>query len=246
MEHTIGILGGMGPAATADMLSKFVHFRHAHRDQQHIPVIACSIPDIPDRSACLLSGGPSPYDYLERYLHLLEHAGAECIVIPCNTAHYWYDRLHAAASVEMISILDATLSELPSGCRAVGLLATDATLATGLYQQKIEQRGLTLLTPHRKRQQAVMQAIYALKGGDEAKAQALLFPQIAYLIASGADTLIMGCTEIPLVIGRQTARFDCRFIDSTAALVRAAIRWYEGKQSEITPPAVYLATSTID
>lgn len=245
MEHTIGILGGMGPAATADMLSKFVHFRHAHRDQQHIPVIACSIPDIPDRSACLLGGGPSPYDYLERYLHLLEHAGAECIVIPCNTAHYWYERLHAAASAEMISILDATLSELPHCCRAVGLLATDATLATGLYQQKIEQRGLTLLTPPGAQQQAVMQAIYALKGGNETRAQALLFPQIAHLIAAGADTLIMGCTEIPLVIGNQTARFDCSFIDSTAALVRAAIRWYEGKQSESTPPAVCLATSTV-
>lgn len=241
MEHTIGILGGMGPAATADMLSKFVRFRHAHRDQQHIPVIACSIPDIPDRSACLLSGGPSPYEYLERYLHLLEHAGAECIVIPCNTAHFWYDRLHAAASAEMISILDATLSELPSGCKTLGLLATDATLATGLYQQKIKQRGLALLTPLGARQQAVMQAIYALKGGDEQRAQVLLLPEIEHLIAAGADTLIMGCTEIPLIIGNHGARFDCRFIDSTAALVRAAIRWYESKQNETTP----LAASTI-
>ncbi|MDN6090128.1 MAG: aspartate/glutamate racemase family protein, partial [Enterobacterales bacterium] len=108
MQHTIGILGGMGPAATADMLSKFVHFRHVGQDQQHIPIIACSIPDIPDRSACLLSGGPSPYDYLERYLHMLEGAGAECIVIPCNTAHYWFERLQHSAHVEMINILDAT------------------------------------------------------------------------------------------------------------------------------------------
>ena len=111
MQHTIGILGGMGPAATADMLNKFVRFRHAGQDQQHIPIIACSIPDIPDRSACLLSGGPSPYDYLERYLHMLETAGAECIVIPCNTAHYWFDRLQHSAHAEMINILDATLAK---------------------------------------------------------------------------------------------------------------------------------------
>lgn len=67
----------MGPAATADMLEKFVELRHASCDQQHIPLIVSSIPDIPDRTACLLSGGPSPYRYLERYLHMLEDAGAE-------------------------------------------------------------------------------------------------------------------------------------------------------------------------
>ncbi len=245
MEHTIGILGGMGPAATADMLSKFVRFRHARQDQQHIPVIACSIPDIPDRSACLLAGGPSPYEYLERYLHLLEHAGAECIVIPCNTAHFWYDRLHAAANAEMISILDATLGELPKGCQTLGLLATDATLATGLYQRKIEHHGLALVTPLGARQQAVMQAIYALKSGNEQIAQALLFPEIAHLIARGADTLIMGCTEIPLIIGNQSAQFDCCFIDSTAALVRAAIRWYEDKNGEAARSSAWLEDLTV-
>lgn len=102
MKHTIGILG-MGPAATADMLEKFVELRHASCDQQHIPLIVSSIPDIPDRTACLLSGGPSPYRYLERYLHMLEDAGAECIVIPCNTAHYWFDDLQNVAA-RMISI----------------------------------------------------------------------------------------------------------------------------------------------
>lgn len=245
MEHTIGILGGMGPAATADMLSKFVRFRQASQDQQHIPVIACSIPDIPDRSACLLADGPSPYAYLERYLHLLEQAGAECIVIPCNTAHFWYDRLQSTANVEMISILDATLDELPKGCRTLGLLATEATLATGLYQQKIARHGLALVTPLAARQQAVMRAIYALKAGDKPTAQALLFPEIVHLIARGADTVIMGCTEIPLILGEQSARFSCHFIDSTSALVRAAIRWYEHKNGETAQSQACLTASAL-
>ncbi|KKI47168.1 amino acid racemase [Hafnia alvei] len=232
MQHTIGILGGMGPAATADMLSKFVHFRHVGQDQQHIPIIACSIPDIPDRSACLLSGGPSPYDYLERYLHMLEGAGAECIVIPCNTAHYWFERLQHSAHVEMINILDATLAELPQHSQTIGLLATDATLATGLYQRKLVQQGKTLFVPEGKHQRAVMQAIYAYKAGDLLLSQTLLFPQIEALIERGVDTLIMGCTEIPLIINTEVARFNCTFIDSTAALVRAAIRWYEEKNGE--------------
>ena len=232
MQHTIGILGGMGPAATADMLNKFVRFRHAGQDQQHSPIIACSIPDIPDRSACLLSGGPSPYDYLERYLHMLETAGAECIVIPCNTAHYWFDRLQHSAHAEMINILDATLAELPHASQTVGLLATDATLATGLYQHKLDQQGRTLCVPEGDGQSAVMQAIYAYKAGDIALSQALLFPQVEALITRGADIIIMGCTEIPLIIGAEEARFNCGFIDSTAALVRAAIRWYEAKNGE--------------
>ncbi|EBR3694366.1 aspartate/glutamate racemase family protein [Salmonella enterica] len=227
MKHTIGILGGMGPAATADMLEKFVELRHASCDQQHIPLIVSSIPDIPDRTACLLSGGPSPYRYLERYLHMLEDAGAECIVIPCNTAHYWFDDLQNVAKARMISILDATLGDIPPSARYVGLLATNATLATGLYQKKALARGLTLIQPEEAGQALVMQAIYTLKRGDKTAAQALLLPQIDSLIARGAQAIIMGCTEIPLIVAGHERAIACPMIDSTASLVRAAIRWYE-------------------
>ncbi|NDO81160.1 aspartate racemase [Citrobacter sp. NCU1] len=227
MKHTIGILGGMGPAATADMLDKFVYLRGANCDQQHIPLIVSSIPDIPDRTACLLSGGPSPYHYLERYLHMLEEAGAECIVIPCNTAHYWFEDLRAVAKVEMISILDATLGEIPPSVKRVGLLATNATLATGLYQNKAMAQGLTLISPEDAEQEQVMQAIYALKSGNKPVAEKLLFPQIERLISRGAQMIIMGCTEIPLIVSGHEEDSGCRFIDSTASLVRAAIRWYE-------------------
>ncbi|HAB5841663.1 TPA_asm: amino acid racemase [Salmonella enterica subsp. diarizonae] len=221
MKHTIGILGGMGPAATADMLEKFVELRHASCDQQHIPLIVSSIPDIPDRTACLLSGGPSPYRYLERYLHMLEDAGAECIVIPCNTAHYWFDDLQSVAKARMISILDATLEDIPPSARHVGLLAT------GLYQKKALAHGLTLIQPEEAGQALVMQAIYALKRGDKPAAQALLLPQIDSLIARGAQAIIMGCTEIPLIVAGHEGAIACPMIDSTASLVRAAIRWYE-------------------
>ena len=237
MKHTIGILGGMGPAATADMLEKFVALRRASCDQQHIPLIVSSIPDIPDRTACLLSGGPSPYHYLEQYLHMLEAAGAECIVIPCNTAHYWFDDLQAVAKVEMISILDATLNAIPASVSCVGLLATDATLAARLYQDKAAARGITLIQPEREGQAQVMQAIYALKRGDKAAAEALLLPQIRQLTAHGAQAIIMGCTEIPLIVAGHEAEFSCRFVDSTASLVRAAIRWYEAWPDTRAMPA---------
>ncbi|WP_082683168.1 aspartate/glutamate racemase family protein [Entomohabitans teleogrylli] len=242
MKHTIGILGGMGPAATADMLDKFVRLRKADCDQQHIPLIVSSIPDIPDRTACLMADGPSPFRYLARYLRMLEQAGAECIVIPCNTAHYWFDDLRAVARAEMISILDAALGEIPDAVCRVGLLATDATLATGLYQHKARARGRELLYPQGAGQASVMQAIYALKAGDKPRAVELLFPQIHALINRGAQAIIMGCTEIPLIVAGEEARADCRFIDSTAALVRAAIGWYESRR--LSDPADWLRHST--
>lgn len=242
MKHTIGILGGMGPAATADMLEKFVELRSASCDQQHIPLIVSSIPDIPDRTACLLSGGPSPFLYLERYLHMLEEAGAECIVIPCNTAHYWFDDLRAVAKAEMISILDATLSEIPPGVTRVGLLATNATLATKLYQKKMMAQGLSLVQPEEAGQAQVMQAIYALKRGDKPAAQRLLFPQIERLISHGAQVIIMGCTEIPLIVAGHENTFGRQFIDSTASLVNAAIRWYESwPDTQMDEPAQQVA-----
>lgn len=236
MKHTIGILGGMGPAATADMLEKFIYLRHASCDQQHIPLIVSSIPDIPDRTTCLLSGGPSPYRYLERYLHMLEDAGVECIIIPCNTAHYWFEDLRAVAKVEMISILDATLSDIPLSTTRVGLLATNATLATGLYQKQTQARGIDLLQPDEVNQSEVMKAIYALKCGNKPEAQKRLFPQIERLVSQGAQWVIMGCTEIPLIVAGHEKMFSCPFIDSTASLVRAAIRWYESwPDTQIAP-----------
>lgn len=236
MKHTIGILGGMGPAATADMLEKFVYLRHASCDQQHIPLIVSSIPDIPDRTTCLLSGGPSPYRHLERYLHMLEDAGAECIIIPCNTAHYWFEDLQAVSKVEMISILNATLSDIPLSTTRVGLLATNATLATGLYQRQTRVRGIDLLQPEDVSQAEVMKAIYAMKCGDKIEAQKRLFPQIERLISQGAQRIIMGCTEIPLVMVGNEKAFSCSFVDSTESLVRAAIRWYESwPDTQITP-----------
>ncbi len=90
MKGLIGVLGGMGPAATVDLFNKFVTFTAAQRDQEHIPLIISSIPDIPDRTDALMHNGLSPLPVMRDYMHKLEDAGAECIVIPCNTAHYWW------------------------------------------------------------------------------------------------------------------------------------------------------------
>lgn len=90
----IGVLGGMGPAATVDFLAKLVRLTPAHRDQDHIPVVVVSDPRVPDRVGPIMQGhGPSPLDALCRAISTLEQAGAACIAIPCHTAHFWYDQM---------------------------------------------------------------------------------------------------------------------------------------------------------
>ncbi len=112
MKGLIGVLGGMGPAATVDLFNKFVSYTVANRDQEHIPLIISSIPDIPDRTEALLNHGESPLPLMTDYLKKLESAGAECIVIPCNTAHFWFSELKKVCHVDMLSIVETTMKEV--------------------------------------------------------------------------------------------------------------------------------------
>lgn len=222
----IGILGGMGPMASADMFLKFIHAANATSDQAHIPLLISSVPDIPDRSAHLLAGGTDPYPYLFEYTHNLIKAGATCIVIACNTAHYWFDRLQADfANVHFISMIE-TASDFAkhSGHTHIGILATNATLATRLYKDKITQAGLTYLEPDDNT--LVMQSIYLYKAGEVDKAVAIMQTEQAKLRQKGATALIMGCTEVPLILADDAKANPSAYIDATQVLVDKAIGWY--------------------
>ena len=228
VKGLIGVLGGMGPAATADLFNKFITFSNARSDQQHIPLLISSIPDIPDRTAALMQSGRSPLPEMCDYLQRLEQAGAECIVIPCNTAHFWFKELRQSCHVELLNIGEATMEEVcASGQQKIGLLATDATLYMGLYQQAIEARGLCCIRPDKPGQEQVMASIYALKAGDAARARAMMEQQAAALFARGAQLIVLGCTEVPVILAEAMKAQPSRYIESTGALVRAGIRWYE-------------------
>ena len=132
----IGVLGGMGPAATVDFLRHMVELTPAACDQEHLPLLVSSVPQIPDRSAAFLGLGDSPLDALVAHGQRLVRAGASVMVMPCNTAHLWFEPLQEALGVPMLHIVDATLAELDSGpghTVHVGLLATPATTFSGLY-----------------------------------------------------------------------------------------------------------------
>ena len=228
MKNIIGILGGMGPAATADMFQKFIQLTPAHCDQEHIPLVISSIPDIPDRTTSILHEGESPLPAMEEYMHGLERVGAKCIIIACNTAHYWYNDLKKKCNVDLLNIIDSTISEiLSTGKNKVGILATDATLSTQLYQKTLEKCGITCLIPEKSSQKQVMESIYLYKSGEIEKSEELMLIQRDELINRGAEIIILGCTEVPLILEKAMKENPSLYEDSTAALVRAAINWYK-------------------
>lgn len=226
---TIGILGGMGPEATADLFLKIIRSTPARTDQDHIRVVIDSNPAIPDRTAAILGSGPDPVPLLTRTARLLEQWGADLIVIPCNTAHYFYDEVQASVRVPVLHIMKETaayLRERYPALRDVGLLATTGTVRTGLYQRFLAEHALNTLLPDDEGQQVVMDCIYGEQGvkaghtGPEVTAR--LAGVAASLIARGAGAVIAGCTELPLVL--REGDLPVPVIDPTRILAEAAVR----------------------
>ena len=229
-SHIVGVIGGMGPAATVDFMSKVIASTPATCDQEHIPMVVSSLPNLPDRSTCLLNGGPSPLPALLYRLQLLEKAGATCIVITCNTAHYWFPQLQKAASVEMISMIDS-VAEAASQSRfaKVGLLATDATVSTGLYQAALDKKGIDCVVPKGAVQKAAMDGIYTYKGGNLQKARQIIQEAYLYLQQQQVEAIVLGCTEVPLILANEVRQTPASFLDSNKILAEAVVRWYRAQ-----------------
>lgn len=219
MEKTIGILGGMGPMATADLFAKIVSLTQAQCDNDHIRIYIDSNSKIPDRTEAILYGGESPLPYMLDSAKKLEQMGADCLIMPCNTAHYFYDKLAGAVSIPFLHLIDSAAEAVPQG-RRPGLLATSATVKTGLYAKALEKRGFELIVPDEEHQFLYMAAITDVKAGrvpDEGSFHLLL----EHLKEKGADIFIMGCTEIPLAF--EWLGITEPAIDATEELAKAAI-----------------------
>ncbi|MCV9878122.1 cysteate racemase [Brenneria izbisi] len=227
MNSLVGILGGMGPGATVDAMQKLIRNTPAYRDQDHIPTIAVSIPDIPDRTKCILDHSPSPLEKMIEYMKILENAGAECIIIPCNTAHYWFKELKQHAQVEMISIIDTACQVIQERKIAqVGLLATTATIKARIYQNNLAENSIACHIPTEEDQIQVMESIYAYKAGEAATAHALLSPIKDRLLQNGVAKIILGCTELPLILENEIKTTPDNYIDATEELIKKTVEWY--------------------
>lgn len=231
---TIGILGGMGPLATADLFRKIVLLTDAHSDNEHIRVYIDSNSAIPDRTAAILHGGPDPVPEMADALRHLETCGADCILMPCNTAHYFLPRLQAMTDIPFLSMLEATAKACAERFpgRTAGILATRGTLETGLYTQALERAGVVSLMPDETGKDALMKVIYdGVKAGRDLSPMApALLDTLDRMRQQGAGYFILGCTELPLV--RQMLNLPGDFIDPTAELAKAAIRFCGGTIKE--------------
>ncbi|MDB5804850.1 MAG: aspartate racemase [Betaproteobacteria bacterium] len=227
----LGVLGGMGPLATADFLAKVAAATPATRDQDHIPLIAWSVPQVPERVPAILGDGPSPLPAMLTGVRALRAAGAEAIAIACNTAHYWYDELVEQGGVPILHIADAALLEAcrrAPGGRRIGLLATSGTIAAGFYQARFRKEGYATLLPPSSNQDLLHQGIQLVKAGDIAGAAVLAVSVAQNLLEAGADALVVGCTELPLALAGADAVLRARMVDATAALAAASVAWSRG------------------
>jgi aspartate racemase len=222
----IGILGGMGPLATADLYTKIIERTEAASDQEHIPVVMHADPRVPDRTAALLRGGEDPTPWLVRGAQALAAQGATFIVMPCNTAHAFLPRVQPDVERPFLSMIDAAadavVRELPEA-RTVGLLATNGTIASEIYQRALRQRGLETLVPDDETQaERVLAAIAAVKAGQYGREPTALLAEAAEgLVARGAEALLAACTEIPIVLRARDVSVP--LIDATAELAQAAV-----------------------
>lgn len=222
----LGVLGGMGPRATIDFIEKIYRNTPAERDQDHIDMIVSSSASIPDRTEAIIGDGEDPFPAMLRALASLELAGARLVAIPCNTAHHWHGRLQAETPMPILHIVDAAARMLDCETTkrpTVGLLATDGTLAAGIYQDRLPARGYDCLTPDVPAQQQVMEGIRLVKAGMIAQAAILLRRQAEALRDCGADVIAMACTEVPVALSDVDGELRDALLDPTDALARASV-----------------------
>ena len=197
-EGILGVLGGMGPQATNTFYQRIIDRTQAESDQEHLRVLIWSDAKIPDRTAGILGGdGEAVFRQLLEGAKLLERSGCTVLAIPCNTSHYFADRLQEQLSIPIIHMIRETVGEIRrNGRRTVGILATDGTVRTGIYQRELEAAGLAVVTPSDRLQKVVMSIIYdEIKRGETGSREK--FGEIdAFLREAGCDCAILGCTEL--------------------------------------------------
>jgi len=221
----LGIMGGMGPAATVDLFSKITEFSHATVDQNHIHVVIDSNTNIPDRSKYILGTGEDPTFEMIKSLVRLEMMGADRIVIPCNTAHYFYDKIVPYTKVPVMHMIEVTaefLIEAYPNTKEYMLFATEGTYASGVYKKIFQKYNLSILEPNEPDRKAIMTWIYKVKAGnfsiDLSEVEAL----IDRYKNKGEIPFILGCTELPLLA--EKLKLPTGYIDPVAILARRCVQ----------------------
>jgi len=231
LNKTVGVLGGMGSAATAEFFRRLVAATPAASDQEHLHVLVDNDPSVPNRTDAILHGGPSPVPRLIAMARRLEASGADFLVMPCNTVHVYIGEIRASVSIPVLDMISETVAVLDR--TSIGLLATDGTIRARLYQDACDARGVLVVLPRPEDQRSVMEAIAGIKRGEDSWGIGEeLEPVVRRLERGGAEAVIAGCTEISLVAG---GGMPIDWIDALDRLVEATVRdaWKrDGKEAE--------------
>jgi aspartate racemase len=197
MSKVLGVLGGMGPAATLDFLTKLQALTPAKKDQDHIRVIVDINPQVPDRNDPFAKPGP----VLAEMAGALRGAGAEVLAIACNTAHAYADLVSRSAGLPLVDMIGtAAKAARDTGAWRAGVLGTKQAIK--LYREYLAAQGMGLVTLPPEAQERFMELLYKIKGGDTGPDVRRAMADLARtLVAEGAEAVIAGCTEVPLVLG---------------------------------------------
>jgi len=227
----LGVIGGMGPVATADFFTKLLQATPATCDEDHIPVLIHSVPQLPSRPAAILRDAASPLPDLLIARDRLLTAGATMLAMPCNTAHHWYAELTTDCAVPFVHIADAVAAELPAGATRLGIIATAATLAAGIYQRRLDAGIEWLMPDDATFARAVQPCIDAVKCNASADGARLIEPVVQSLLQQGAQRVVLACTELPVALDAGNAALRAQCVDSTAALARACVSAWRARSA---------------
>lgn len=221
-KKTVGIIGGMGPGATALLFQKIIEHTDASTDAEHIHILIDNRPSIPDRTTAILRGENTPAKYICESGKQLEAMGAGLIAIPCNTSHYYYPYITSQLNVPVVHMLEETAKEcLQLGMRTVGVLATTGTKQTGIYDDALKKHGIQAIYPDDNGQKLLMSVIYDYVKAGKAVSSSIFQEELREMQYKGANAFILGCTELPMVFHDRD--FGIKFIDSLDVLAKRTV-----------------------
>lgn len=220
---TLGVIGGLGPMATAHFMELIIGMTEASCDQEHLNMIVYNTPSIPDRTQYILDHTkPSPLPEMVAVGKRLAEQGVSCLAIPCITAHYFHRELTEAIPVPILHMVEETVAHLKEhGVQAAGIMATDGTLTAGLFQKELERCGIRPVVPSEDGRRHVMSVIFDnIKANLPADMERFCAAE-QELRAAGAEAVILGCTELSLI--KKTGLLGGGFIDAMEVLAQKSV-----------------------
>jgi len=222
-KKILGVLGGMGPSASARFLALITEFTKAECEQEHIEILLHSLPTIPDRTDFILGkSANSPLPYMQTSIRKLTGAGAEIIAVPCNTAEYFHSEMQASCPVRVMrTAYESARFAAARGVKRLGILATEGTLLAGIYQNHLASLGVGFALPSQATQKEITRLIYSHIKKSIPPEQGSLVRAESELREKGCDAAVLGCTELSLIPFDSKSGF---FIDSLSVLAAACVK----------------------